>query len=138
MGECGCGDFQPSAAFKVGEKYLAIEEYHGCDYCNAGLAVSVYLMTPQEAGEWGVDEMDVKELKPDICEPVHVPLIGAEELVKAAKVLEEEYDDGEADEDPWFKQYRSLAELMEDVGLELLQEAMRQREWTVKGRVEKE
>ena len=116
MGECGCGDFHPYESYRLGDYVLAIEIYKGCSYCNTGLMVGLHLFTDAEARRYDIEAH--KEFKPDEYghSQIDLPLIGKDDLVKAAQKLE-----------PEFSEYGDLMNFLSDYGLELLQNAINNR-----------
>ncbi len=55
MGGCGCCEFTPRAMLPGpnGSVYT-FDIYHPCENCESGLAVDIYLVTPQGQGMWDV------------------------------------------------------------------------------------
>jgi hypothetical protein len=123
MCECACGDAQIEKGWRVGENILAVELYRGCKECNAGLLVSLHIFTPEQAEEYEIEI--VGEFKPDAhgWAQMPFPVVGKDDLVKAAESLEEEEGD-------LFEEYGSLPEVLREFGLKLLQKsfAIRQKE----------
>lgn len=122
MGQCGCGDFTYNKAHKVGGKILAQQIYYGCQYCDTPAGVVLHLMSPKEAKNWGVTPEGHFPMDTDskdygmLC----IPVIHPTQLVEAARHPEFESMCGEID----LSEYDSLAELLQDIGLPLLQVAM--------------
>lgn len=121
MGQCGCGDLIPHDLVRIGENVLVVEIYRGCEDCGTGLAVSMYLFTPEAAGEWGF--VPDRELKP-FAPPLDYPLANKRDLVDAAREL---------NADAEMEQYDSLTGWFQDYGLDLLQRAVRIRLTKEKG-----
>ena len=110
MGECGCGDFHLYDSYRLGDYVLAIEIYKGCSYCNTGLMVGLHLFTDAEARSYDIEAH--KEFKPDEYghSQIDFPIIGKDDIVKAAQKLVTE-----------FSEYGNLEDFLSDYGLELLQ-----------------
>jgi hypothetical protein len=122
MCECGCGEFRPDKAVRIGDKVLAIEIYPGCRDCDTGIMVSLHIFTTEEAARW--DLKPIEEFKPDQfgSEQMDFPIIGKEDLVHAAEAMDE------ADGDPFEDQgYANLIDWLSDNGLDLLQRGLRLR-----------
>lgn len=136
MGQCGCGDMHLIAAHRVAgtENVLAVDEYWGCRECGTPIAITLrYFDAPGwlDWGRWyhppGRDahatpepEMAADEYGGEEGFGWAFPLIGKAELVQAAR-------EGEELKRVRLEDYATLADLLSDWGLELLQEALRQR-----------
>jgi len=58
MGSCGCGDFNGEFKLKGADgNWYVFERYLGCEYCNTGLALRVYRLTPEDAEQWGIKDI---------------------------------------------------------------------------------
>lgn len=124
MGQCGCGDLYPVAAFHIGEGYLIVSEYWGCDYCGTSPSVDLYYFN-QEGFDDFCKGMKVITPKPDQYGGLNgrgwqFTQVGKDELLKAVKTLE-----GEGHE-TW-EEYGSLADYLSDNGRRLIQLAMLER-----------
>lgn len=122
MGQCGCGDMNVIAAYKIGDKVLIVDEYHGCSDCGTPTGIFLHLFTPEEAAFW-LDGRQPEDFNPD--EERVLPFIGRDELVEAAKEIEQPDD---------ITEYGEMADWIHDKAIELLQTAMRKRKWTVQER----
>jgi len=131
MGQCGCGDLVIDSARPIAgtDIVLAVDEYQGCNYCHTGLMPTLHFFDPKGWKEWGEgaelgEPITPDEFGGDRGYGWRIPLIGKAELVKAARVLvaEEGEPFGQGEDG-----YATLADWLEDYGLRLLQEAMRQR-----------
>lgn len=120
MGECGCGDFHYSTARKIGGNTLAVQIYDGCPYCDTPVGVILHLMNKQDCKDWQVkSDGELKAGDMDNCQ-LNVPIIDPEQLAEAATSAEFTSMCGEVA----LSDYESLKELIEDVGLPLLQVAI--------------
>ena len=118
MCECGCGNMNPIAAYKVGGNVLIVDEYHGCSDCCTPIGLSLHIFSPKEAKEW-LDEPVreiFKPMPPTSWDERYFSFVGKDELVAAAAEFEEDY-----------QQYDSLSDFLSDFGLRLLQSAMKKR-----------
>ncbi len=114
MGECGCGEMNIVDSFLVGDKVVAVDLYRGCRYCSENpLGIVLHIFTKKQAKFWDINPKE--ELKPDKYVPGErpFPFIGKEDLQKACKKYETEFDG-----------YSSLSDFMEDRGLDILQDAL--------------
>ena len=122
MGECGCGNFNPQDSFKVGDKVMATEVYYGCDYCNTGICLSLYLFTPEAAERWSL--LPIEEMKDDgnlVGGVRHYPLVGPEDLFESFKeMFDRNYIEGEDG-------FESPLDFVKEFSLEILQGAFRRR-----------
>lgn len=112
MCECGCGDFKPYKAYRVGEIVLVVEIYHGCASCNNPIDVALHVMTPEYAKEWDIDAAALPEFKPDSHghDQRYFPLVGQEDIVELAEKNELN-----------IAEYENMADFLRDHGLDLLQ-----------------
>ena len=130
MGQCGCGDLHIIAAFPVPgtDGILAVDEYHGCQGCDtpAGFRLFFFDREGWEEYSWCFSGTLGEPLEPDAFGGrdgfgERFPFVGRHELMKAARQGEELRDVDPAE-------YASVADLVDQWGLTLLQEALRQRE----------
>lgn len=122
MGQCGCGDFSPDYVYKLGDHVIVLSEYHGCQDCDTPLECVMFIMTVEEAKSWCIEEDEMKSIELNEfgwAEEI-VPFVGRDELIKAAEEIEEE---GEL----FLNNYATLADILCDYGLDLLQRAMNHR-----------
>ncbi|MDQ3804292.1 MAG: hypothetical protein M3416_10725 [Acidobacteriota bacterium] len=122
MGACGCGELSVYEGYTVGPYVLAVEVYRGCSYCDTGLMVALHLFTPEEAETYDVEIKS--EFKPDKYGHAEIafPMVGQADLVKAAEGLEAKEEGGSL-----VPRYDSLADILRDYGLKLLQAGLRYR-----------
>jgi len=130
MGQCGCGDINLIAARPVPgtDGVLAVDEYRGCRECETPIGLMLFFFNPEGQERWVEGWSGMRLGAP--LEPSEngedggygwvFPFIGQSELVKAAREHE-----GLKDVHP--SNYETLAELLSDWGLTLLQEAMARR-----------
>ena len=113
MGTCGCNEIQNARGFKVGDKILAVEVYPGCELCNTGIAVMLYLFTPEEAEDYLI-AVDDNAFEPDRWGNIMVtiPLIEPDDLPEALSGL------------PPMEHYGNIQDWLSDNGRELLQNAI--------------
>ncbi len=115
MGECGCGEMNIVDSFLVGDKVIAVDLYHGCRYCSENpLGIVLHIFTKKQAKEWDINPKE--QFKPGEFGSSErpFPFIGKQDLMKACKIYEEE-----------FNTYSSLSDFMEDFGLIILQLALK-------------
>ena len=116
MGVCGCGDFNGARwAVTVKGRVLAVSEYDGCNNgCAAPLGFSVHLLTKARAREWDIEPTG--EWAPDEYgwSEQFLNFFSQDELVAAAREMDVDLSD-----------YDSLADVLEEVGLDLMREAWR-------------
>lgn len=119
MCECGCNNLSINKALKVGENILIVEIYPGCTDCGSGIVFSLYLFTPDEAENYGVDLDEIEEFLPDRFgfSQQDFPLVGQEDLVEAVDLLE----DGDPIESGYCSTFK---ECLSEIGLELLQKGI--------------
>lgn len=120
MGVCGCGELSPEKVYRVGDQFLVVELYRGCSDCGTGLMVSLHLMTPEAAKQYDIEPNDAFPPDKYGWSQVNIPIVGREDLVEAAEVIEENGS--------LTVEYDSLADLLRDEGLDLLQRGVRIRE----------
>lgn len=125
MCECGCGELVASKALRVQDTILVIEEYPGCRYCHTGMAVVLHFFDSEDHAREFIDDMPIEPITADEYGANNgrgemIPMVGKEELKKAAAVIHSRIDVRLSD-------YDSLADVIDDIGLDLLQEALRQR-----------
>ena len=122
MCECGCGNFNPYKAYKMGENVLAVEIYPGCEECGTGLMVSLHIFTPDEAKHYDMEPTE--EFKPDEFgwAEMSFPIIGKDDLLQAAK--DNIHENGEPIEE---QGYENIPDWISDNGLDLLQRGLRLR-----------
>jgi hypothetical protein len=112
MGECGCGNFQPRASFKVGKRVVSVEIYPGCETCRRYMEAVVYVFpNVEEFKSWNISDL----VNLDSVNSVGVcgiPLFGRDDLIEALKEI------------PEAKEYDDFADFLHDYGLELLQTAL--------------
>jgi hypothetical protein len=114
MGECGCGETRPHKIVDLGDSVMVVEIYDGCRYCETGIVVTLHKLTPEEAKEWDW-EPDTKFERDHLgISQLNFPIVGQEDLIAAAKQMG--YQEGD-----------QLLEDLSDIGLELLQRAVRIR-----------
>lgn len=118
MGECGCGELRPLAAFRVGEDVLVVELYSGCSDCHSWPSVGLHVMTPEQAAELSIEVGGEFSPVPHGWERKTFPIITKEGLAHAARDLEGEGGDLLSD-------YVTLEDLLAGRGLQLLKAAMR-------------
>jgi hypothetical protein len=126
MGQCGCGDLNAVAAYDLSDdKVIVVDEYHGCHDCGTPLGFTLHLFSKEEAEKWLLSDQKPTPLRID--EPREeglsqrsFPFVGRNELVEAAKEIEEENP---------ISEYNNLSDWMYDNGLRLLRAAMEKREW---------
>jgi hypothetical protein len=118
MGECGCGELRPLAAFRVGDEVLVVELYGGCTDCHSWPSVGLHVMTPEQAAELSIEVGGEFRPGPHGWERQTFPIITKEGLRLAAEEVEGEGGD-------LLDAYISLEDLLTDRGLHLLRAAMR-------------
>ncbi len=107
MGECGCGTWDDlRQVVRSGNRILVTEVYHGCEYCNTGVAVSVHAISQADADAFMLEPSD------DGWENLDIELMDAAALEKAVDGM------------PLIPPNLSLQDWMHDNGLELLGRAI--------------
>lgn len=137
MGQCGCGDMNLTAAYPVAgtDAVLGIDEYWGCRECGTPLGIVVLLFDPKGREEWV--EVSGLKLGPAFEAGEYgggpagelfgltLPFVGQDDLVAAVR-------EGEELKNVRLEDYETLADLLSDWGLELLQEAFAHRKRQMK------
>jgi len=117
MGQCGCGDLQVHRIFKIDEdRYVVLNKYPGCTYCEAVIGLTVYFFNKQAFKEWleGYEE-DVEDVQFDEYGGSYQSLLFFDvdkDLVPSLKVHHN------------INEYESTENYFKDVGLDIIQEAM--------------
>lgn len=113
MGQCGCGDLVPRRIIKIAEdKYLCLEVYPGCDYCDDTIGVSLHFFNKKGFNEFltgmiDVDEPEFNEYGGDIF---NEKIFSVRDLGDVKDINLEDYED--------------IQELFEGNGLRLVQNAI--------------
>jgi len=112
MGECGCGEINNIARIvKIRDLILVIETYFGCDYCNNGVTISLWLFTEKEAKSYWFETEEVFEPDEYGSADLHIPILGHEDLIAMLPEMESQ------------EHYVSLEEWLSDHGIDWLQKA---------------
>lgn len=115
MGQCGCGDLNLDKVWRIGDFYLVADRYMSCRDCQTPIGVMLSIFTKKEAKDWGLKSEGKFEPENGYAEKP-LPFFDVAALVKAAEKCEVNKSLGE---------YDSLADILHDYGLELIQEAFR-------------
>lgn len=124
MGNCGCGDFSGAIwAVTIGNRVLAVSRYDGCTYCDGPLGYSVHLMTKAAAKEWRIEPSGEWTPEAPLGWSEHfLNMFSQGQLATAAQTIQER-------EKIDLSEYDSLGDLLRDIGLDVIHEALRlQRE----------
>ncbi len=119
MCQCGCGDTAIERAFKVDRgPTIGYQVYRGCKDCHAGIGVDLYFYNSEGARDWCRGSVTEKAPKGDEYggnngAGIALPLFDVADLVEESKSLEP------------ISEYDSLADWLEDFGLDLIQGALR-------------
>ena len=127
MGQCGCGEYMPQQAWKLGDTTVVLEVYPGCQYCCSGIGLTIDFLTEKGAIEW-VDDNGIQrpEIVPTEYPQQHVgqiELFSVEDMQEACLLIDAELgDDGLVISD-----YSSVSDLLSVHGLRLIQLALQIR-----------
>ncbi len=135
MCECPCGEFVPFEAFQIGDKYLAIEIYPGCETCKTGVMVTLALMSEEQKNDMDIEIAPPLEPdKGDGWDQREYRLFTQEDMIEAAKDMIEaskEIIDVSKEIDPQLgftsQEYENLEDLISDMGMELVRTAIHKR-----------
>jgi hypothetical protein len=92
MGECGCGELNTREGYELGGLILVVEIYLGCLGCGTEAQVAVHLFTPEEAKDYDIEIKGRLAPGEQGWGRLVFPLLGADDLIAAAKLLGEEGD----------------------------------------------
>ena len=118
MCECLCGAVRGEFNFRVKDTdpVVSIDIYRGCKYCEKMIGVDIRLFTKAGAQEWLYDAT-ILDAEPNeyggLPSLKSLPIVSIDALVAVSKAM------------PSIEEYESLADWLDDHGLDLLQSAMR-------------
>ncbi len=124
MGACGCGDANFDRGFRLPDgTTIGIEVYRGCRYCATGPGVTVAAFDAKGAHEW-MDGVECPVMVPDEYGgddryALAVCLFDMADLLAECREIEAEVP---------IADYESVADWLEDNGLQLIQGAMVRQE----------
>lgn len=124
MCQCGCGEIPIEQAYKLPNgNVISYSVYRGCADCHAGPGIEIGIFNNSKS-EW-LEHAKIQPItpttyggsvSPNSHPGISVGLFEVQDLVAAAKELGDELDDDG---------YDSVSAWLEDMGLEMVQSAMR-------------
>lgn len=129
MGVCGCGNVGGDRAIRIPpsarDRVIVLGIYPGCRQCSESVGVTLRVYDSPEQANEGAPYLKQERFTPDEYggdegHPVELDLLRVEDLVEAARSLRAEEAIGPDDE-----QYETVCDWLHDVGLVLLQTALR-------------
>jgi hypothetical protein len=87
MCECGCGEMSARKIVSIGNLYLVIEIYPGCEACETGIITTLYLLSKNNIESMGFEIENCDEFKPDKFgySQIDIPILSADDLMDAIK-----------------------------------------------------
>ena len=117
MGECGCNSADNIIeVVSIGKLVLAVELCLGCPYCHTGIAMSLYLMTKDDAEMYGHEP--TKEFEATDNGMLNFPIVDQIDLIDFLKKSKSSDPIGPNDD-----QYPTLIDWLHDNGRTMLTQA---------------
>lgn len=135
MGQCGCGDAYIEKGYELpGGTVVAYDIYHGCQECNPGPGISIFLYPSRESGRMWLDSAKIEKYTPDEFGGNHghgirFGLFEVEDLeAEAQEIIAKE--SGEIDTEG--EGYTTFQDWLHDFGLVMVQGAMQRYRHRIK------